>query len=246
MLRHGDGCSSPEMVASYIFLLLHLLFSVDILISFRVAFHENEALVTDPALTAKNYRRCLTARHLPNTPTLLLLTSFQLVSTSCEPTKLCHIMQQAVVLLITDEMKATSTGKRSTTFFCAVWLRMMSVLGLHAPQGVATLYAERRCMAASQLLADPVCCTCRIRFWWDLTAWIPWDYLALLVMGDFHAGSSIVARVPLLRLLRLVREMMTSDLIPCNARVMPTSAADTTIATTQPACIQHAFSGSRC
>ena len=50
-------CSSPEMVASYIFLVLHLLFSVDILISFRVAFQENEALVTDPALTAKNYRR---------------------------------------------------------------------------------------------------------------------------------------------------------------------------------------------
>ena len=49
--------------------------------------------------------------------------------------------------------------------------------------------------------------TYRTRFWWDLTAWIPWDYLALLVLGDFHAGSSIVARVPLLRLLRLVRNM---------------------------------------
>lgn len=45
------------MVASYIFLILHVLFCVDILISFRVAFHENEDLVTDPALTAKNYRR---------------------------------------------------------------------------------------------------------------------------------------------------------------------------------------------
>ncbi|CAL5221935.1 g4209 [Coccomyxa viridis] len=99
-LPHAERYS-PEMVASYIFLLLHLLFSVDILISFRVAFQENETLVTDPALTAKNYRRT--------------------------------------------------------------------------------------------------------RFWWDLAAWIPWDYLALLVLGDFHAGSSLVARVPLLRLLRLIR-----------------------------------------
>lgn len=60
------------MVASYIFLLLHLLFSVDILISFRVAFQENETLVTDPALTAKNYRRYLTTQYLSNT----LMTNF--------------------------------------------------------------------------------------------------------------------------------------------------------------------------
>lgn len=45
------------MLASVIFLILHVLFCVDILISFRVAFHENEALITDPAATAKNYRR---------------------------------------------------------------------------------------------------------------------------------------------------------------------------------------------
>ena len=54
------------------------------------------------------------------------------------------------------------------------------------------------------LLRIWVRCTHRTRFWWDLTAWIPWDYLALLVLGDFHAGNSIIARVPLLRLLRLV------------------------------------------
>ena len=46
---------------------------------------------------------------------------------------------------------------------------------------------------------------CRTRFWWDLVAWIPWDYIVLLVLGDFHAGDSIVARVPILRLFRLVR-----------------------------------------
>jgi hypothetical protein len=45
------------MLASYIFLVLHVLFCVDIIISFRVAFHENEDLITDPAETARNYRR---------------------------------------------------------------------------------------------------------------------------------------------------------------------------------------------
>ena len=45
------------MLASYIFLVLHVLFCVDIMISFRVAFHENEDLITDPAETARNYRR---------------------------------------------------------------------------------------------------------------------------------------------------------------------------------------------
>ena len=49
-----------------------------------------------------------------------------------------------------------------------------------------------------------VACVYRTRFWWDLAAWVPFDYIALLVLGDFHAGSSIVARVPLLRLTRLV------------------------------------------
>lgn len=62
--------------------------------------------------------------------------------------------------------------------------------------------------SSHQLLTDGVICAYRTRFWWDLAAWIPWDYLALLVLGDFHAGSSIVARVPLLRLLRLVRNMV--------------------------------------
>ena len=45
------------MLASYIFLVLHVLFCVDIIISFRVAFHENEDLITDPVETARNYRR---------------------------------------------------------------------------------------------------------------------------------------------------------------------------------------------
>lgn len=73
-------CSSPHMLASYIFLLLHVLFGVDILLSFRVAFHENEALVSDPARTARNYLRRVTAHHL-STPTpsglLILLESLQ-------------------------------------------------------------------------------------------------------------------------------------------------------------------------
>lgn len=45
----------------------------------------------------------------------------------------------------------------------------------------------------------------RTRFYWDLAAWLPLDYLALWLLGDFHAGQSIIARVPLLRLLRMVR-----------------------------------------
>ena len=65
------------------------------------------------------------------------------------------------------------------------------------------------------LLITWVRCTCRTRFWWDLTAWIPWDYLLLLVLGDFHAGSSIVARVPLLRLLRLVMRLLLTEALYC-------------------------------
>lgn len=38
---------------------LHLLYAIDILISFRVAFTENEILVTNRADVAKNYRRYL-------------------------------------------------------------------------------------------------------------------------------------------------------------------------------------------
>jgi len=53
----------------------------------------------------------------------------------------------------------------------------------------------------------------RTRFWWDLAAWVPFDYIALLVLGDFHAGSSIVARVPLLRLTRLVSTCSESCMI---------------------------------
>lgn len=45
----------------------------------------------------------------------------------------------------------------------------------------------------------------RTRFYWDLVAWLPWDYMALLLLGDLKAGQSVIARVPLLRLLRMVR-----------------------------------------
>ena len=38
---------------------LHLLYAMDILISFRVAFTENEILVTNRADVARNYRRYL-------------------------------------------------------------------------------------------------------------------------------------------------------------------------------------------
>ena len=74
------------MLSSYIFLLLHMLFGVDILLSFRVAFHENEALVTDPARTAQNYLRQVTAHHLSDpTPSglLILLESLQTLIASC-------------------------------------------------------------------------------------------------------------------------------------------------------------------
>ncbi len=47
-------------------------------------------------------------------------------------------------------------------------------------------------------------CFCRKRFYWDMVAWLPFDYLALAVLGDFRAGQSVIARVPLLRLLRMV------------------------------------------
>lgn len=61
-----------------------------------------------------------------------------------------------------------------------------------------------RQQAASWRAEDWRCPRCRTRFWWDLVAWIPWDYLALMALGDFHMGASLIARVPLLRLLRLV------------------------------------------
>ncbi len=50
-------------------------------------------------------------------------------------------------------------------------------------------------------------CARRTRFWWDLAAWVPLDYIALFILGDLHAGASLMARVPLLRLLRLVRPL---------------------------------------
>ena len=105
---------------------------------------------------------------------------------------------------------------RRTCVLVGVWLR--EVPGeLHTAGGVVLKTSmQKQCMPL-QPLVDCVCCICRIRFWWDLTAWIPWDYLALLVLGDFHAGSSIVARVPLLRLLRLVRDISISDLLSCTA-----------------------------
>ena len=52
--------------------------------------------------------------------------------------------------------------------------------------------------------AQTACGRCRTRFYWDLAAWIPWDYIALIITGDLHTGTSIVARLPLLRLIRLV------------------------------------------
>ncbi|BDA49938.1 probable potassium channel AKT2 [Coccomyxa sp. Obi] len=99
-LPHSERYSwaSPTGI---IFVLLHVLYSVDILISFRVAFTDTEVLVTNKADVARNYRRT--------------------------------------------------------------------------------------------------------RFYWDLVAWLPFDYIALAVLGDFKAGQSVIARVPLLRLLRMVR-----------------------------------------
>ncbi|KAK9903334.1 hypothetical protein WJX75_003130 [Coccomyxa subellipsoidea] len=99
-LPHSERYSwdSPS---SIIFMALHLLYAMDILISFRVAFTENEILVTNRADVARNYRRT--------------------------------------------------------------------------------------------------------RFYWDMAAWLPLDYLALWLLGDFHAGQSIIARVLLLRLLRMIR-----------------------------------------
>jgi hypothetical protein len=37
---------------------MHVLFSVDIIISFRVAYTDKEALITDSAAVARNYCRC--------------------------------------------------------------------------------------------------------------------------------------------------------------------------------------------
>ena len=65
-LSDACACSSGHSLASYIFLMLHVLFIVDIFISFRVAFHENEDLITDPWATAKNYRRRVTKMTLPD------------------------------------------------------------------------------------------------------------------------------------------------------------------------------------
>ncbi|CAL8465533.1 g5069 [Coccomyxa elongata] len=99
-LPHSERYSwaSPTGI---IFVILHVLYSVDILISFHVAFTESEVLITNKADVARNYRRK--------------------------------------------------------------------------------------------------------RFYWDMVAWLPFDYLALAVLGDFKAGQSVIARVPLLRLLRMVR-----------------------------------------
>ena len=51
------ACSSWASPTSIIFVILHVLYSVDILISFRVAFTESEVLVTNKADVARNYRR---------------------------------------------------------------------------------------------------------------------------------------------------------------------------------------------
>ena len=78
---------------------------------------------------------------------------------------------------------------------------------------------------------------CRTRFWWDLAAWIPLDYIALAVLGDLHAGASLVARVPLLRLLRLVttrsaaylcHNLMweTAATVKCRSFLCPASAPE--------------------
>lgn len=50
--------SSWDSATSIIFIVLHALYSIDILISFRVAYTENEMLITDKAAVARNYRRC--------------------------------------------------------------------------------------------------------------------------------------------------------------------------------------------
>ena len=59
------------------------------------------------------------------------------------------------------------------------------------------------CFCSERASDDPT--NNRTRFWWDLAAWLPLDYIALLILGDLGAGTSLLARVPLLRLLRLVR-----------------------------------------
>ena len=158
------ACSSGHSLASYIFLILHVLFIVDIFISFRVAFHENEDLITDPWATAKNYRRCVIKIAWPDA-----------LGGAC------------------------SAFNAWTTSNSSFWLSSKMHLG---------------CVTARPILRDigltigegvkTACGHCRTRFYWDLAAWIPWDYIALIIMGDLRTGTSIVARAPLLRLLRLV------------------------------------------
>lgn len=76
-------------------------------------------------------------------------------------------------------------------------------VGLFPVMTLGSLRASQRPLSCWNASSSQT--TCRTRFWWDLVAWIPWDYIVLLVLGDFHAGDSIVARVPILRLFRLVR-----------------------------------------
>ena len=154
------ACSSSHSLASYIFLLLHVLFIIAIFISFRVAFHENEDLITDPWATAKNYRRCVIKTAWPDV-----------------------------------------LGKCANCMHGQPPIRLLPEMHLSCVTGRATLRDARPTLGGG---VQTACGHCRTRFYWDLAAWIPWDYIALIIMGDLHTGTSIVARLPLLRLLRLV------------------------------------------
>ena len=85
---NARACSSSHSLASYIFLVLHVLFIVDIFISFRVAFHENEDLITDPWATARNYRRRVTETSWPD------------VFGECAPRLACMYFHRFIILTV--------------------------------------------------------------------------------------------------------------------------------------------------
>lgn len=66
------SCSSWPSVTGIIYIIMHLIFSVDIIISFRVAYTDREALITDSGAVARNYCRCV---HTP------LLSDFEATAT---------------------------------------------------------------------------------------------------------------------------------------------------------------------
>lgn len=59
MITHNHCllCSSWPSVTGVIYVVMHLIFSLDIIISFRVAYTDREAFITDSAAVARNYCR---------------------------------------------------------------------------------------------------------------------------------------------------------------------------------------------